>query len=265
MALVLLAACAAAPPALLAVPGATYRMGDARGAPDEAPRTVTVGPFRLMRLEVTNRQFAAFVRATGHVTEAERSGQGAVWDGVWRRVRGADWRHPRGPGTSIAGRDDHPVVQVSERDAAAFCAHYGMRLPSEAEWELAARGTDGRRYPWGDQPPRQTGRERRANFGSDRCCAADATDGARTTAPVGSYPAGASPYGLLDMAGNVWERTSDPFPGRPGTVAIRGGGWGNDAFCLRVSYRHANPPDLGLDHVGFRCAADAAAEVRDPK
>jgi formylglycine-generating enzyme len=255
---IVLCACAA-PAELVSIPGATYTMGD---PPREPAARVTVAGFRLMRHEVTNRQFAAFVTETGFVTDAERSGQGAVWDGAWRRVRGADWRHPRGPGSSITGLDDHPVVQVSQRDAAAFCAHRGMRLPTEAEWELAARGTDGRRYPWGNDPPRQRGR-RRANFGTDRCCAADAQDGARHTAPIGAYPEGASPYGLLDMAGNVWERTSDAFAGKPGFVAIRGGGWGNDAYGLRVSYRHANPPDLGLDHVGFRCAADG--EVRGSK
>ena len=88
------------------------------------------------------------------------------------------------------------------------------------------------------------------------CCAPDPSDGHRTIAPVGQYPEGASPFGLLDMAGNVWEWTSSPFPGRRDKVALRGGGWGNNSHCLRASYRHANPPNLGLDMVGFRCAAD---------
>src|SRR5688500_3225317 len=113
-----------APPAgldLVAIAGATYTMGDPAGEPDEAPRRVTVASFRLMRREVTNRQFAAFVAATGHVTDVERAGCGSVWDGTWRCVDGADWRHPRGPASSIADLDDHPVVQVSAGDAAAFC------------------------------------------------------------------------------------------------------------------------------------------------
>jgi formylglycine-generating enzyme required for sulfatase activity len=113
---------------------------------------------------------------------------------------------------------------------------------------------NGRGYPWRDAPPRQSGGERRANFGTVDCCAPSAADGYARTAPVGTYPAGVSPFGLLDMAGNVWEWTSSRYPGRPGQVALRGGGWGNDPYCLRAAYRHGNPPDIGLDMVGFRCA-----------
>jgi formylglycine-generating enzyme required for sulfatase activity len=256
----LLAATAAAradkPSDLVAIDGGSFVMGDDAGEPDEAPRRVAVAPFGIMRTEVTNRQFAAFVAASGHVSDPERRGFGWVWNGRWRQRPGADWRHPFGPETTIAGKADHPVVQVSQRDAQAFCAWAGLRLPSEEEWEFAARGSDGRRYPWGEDPPEPARRDM-ANFGSLQCCAADAGDGHLTTAPVGSFPAGASPFGLLDMAGNVWEWTASTFPGRPEAVALRGGGWGNDAYCLRVSYRHGNPPDIGLDMVGFRCAADA--------
>ncbi len=130
------------------------------------------------------------------------------------------------------------------------------RLSSGAEWEFGARGTDGRRYPWGDEPPRDDGRHR-ANFGAVRCCVADDADGYERTVPVGSFPLGVSPFGLSDMAGNVWERTASPYPGRRYWVALRGGGWGNDPYCLRVSCRHGNPPDIDLDMVGFRCADDA--------
>lgn len=242
---------------LVAVPGGQFIMGDTAGEDDETPRTASVDPFRIMRHEVTNRQFARFVEATGYETDPERRGFGYVWDGQWRRVSGADWRHPHGPNSGIEDRDDHPVVQVSARDAAAYCRWAGLRLPSGPEWEFAARGTDGRRYPWGDTPPRQSGPVRRANFGTEACCASSAADGYARTAPVGSYPAGTSPFGLLDMAGNVWEWTSSPFPGDPEKVALRGGGWGNNPYCLRVAYRHGNPPDIGLDMVGFRCASDA--------
>jgi formylglycine-generating enzyme required for sulfatase activity len=240
---------------LIPIPGGTFTMGDPAGEPDEAPREVTVPSFRMMRHEITNQQFAAFVETTGHRTDAERSGFGHVWTDRWRRMRGASWRHPHGRGSSIARLGDHPVVQVSARDAAAYCAWRGLRLPTEPEWEFAARGSDGRRYPWGNEPPAQQG-ERYANFGTVACCAPDASDGFLRTAPVGRYPKGASPFGLLDMAGNVWEWTSSPHSARNGDVALRGGGWGNNPYGLRASYRHGNPPDIGLDMVGFRCAAD---------
>ncbi len=241
---------------LVDIPGGRFVMGDAAGEPDEAPKEVAVSSFRLMRHEVTNAQFAAFVRASRHRTDPERSGFGYVWFGQWQRTPHADWRHPHGGDSSVSDLADHPVVQVSARDAAAFCGFHGLRLPTEAEWEFAARGTDRRRYPWGDAPP-ETDAGRHANFGTVNCCAPDPRDGYRTTAPVGSFPSGASPFGLLDMAGNVWEWTASPFPGRPREVALRGGGWGNNPYCLRVSYRHGNPPDIGLNMVGFRCAADA--------
>lgn len=247
---------AAAAAEMIDIPGGTFEMGDAAGEPDEAPRRVTVAPFRMMRHEVTNREFRAFVAATGHRTDPEKRGAGYVWTDRWRLVRGAEWRRPHGPATDIIGRYSHAVVQVSQRDAAAYCAWAGMRLPNEAEWEFAARGTDGRRYPWGNAAPVQSG-TRRANFGTVPCCAPDASDGELKVGPVGRYPAGASPFGLMDMAGNVWEWTSDPYPVTPGQVSLRGGGWGNNPYCLRVSYRHGNPPDIGLDMVGFRCASDA--------
>lgn len=234
-------------------------MGDAQGDANEAPRPASVQAFRLMTDEVTNRQFAAFVRQSGYVTDPERRGQGWVWRDRWREIGGANWRHPQGPGSNIAGRDDHPVVQVSAQDAAAFCAYYGLRLPQESEWEFAARGSDGRRYPWGNAAPQQSdqaGARRLANFGTVGCCAPDSRDGFTGTAPVGRFPAGASPFGARDMAGNVWEWTASRFPGRPAEVALRGGGWGNNPYCLRVAYRHGNPPDIGLDMVGIRCAGN---------
>ena len=139
-----------------------------------------------------------------------------------------------------------------------------QRLPTEPEWEFAARGVDGRRYAWASTAPAQSGPlpARRANYGADGCCAADDTDGFRTTAPVGSFPAGVSPYGLHDMAGNVWEWTTSRFSGQPGWYVIKGGGWGNNPYCLRVAYKHGNPSDIGLDMVGFRCAADESGRVR---
>lgn len=245
----------AAGPELVAIPGGPFTMGDATGEPDEKPRTTTVAPFRLMTHEVTNAQFAAFTAATGYVTDRGRDGWGWVWLGRWTKIAGADWRHPHGPASGIAGKDDHPALQVSQRDAKAFCRYHGLRLPLDAEWEFAARGTDGRRYPWGDEPPRAG--DGRADFGNTRCCAPGGQDGYRRTSPVGRHPKGASPFGVEDMAGSVWEWVQEIHPNETGRTIIRGGGWGNGAYCLRVSYRHSNPVHFGLDMVGFRCAGDA--------
>lgn len=242
-------------PGMISIPGGTFIMGDEAGDPNETPRPATIGPFTLMRLEVTNRQFADFITTTGYRTDAENGGAGFVWTRTWLKTSGADWRHPNGIDSSFDRKENHPVVQVSARDAAAYCAWKGLRLPSETEWEFAARGNDGRRYPWGNSRPGAVV-NRRANFGTVPCCAPDAADGFERTAPVGRFPGGASPFGLLDMAGNVWEWTSSRFPGKPQLIVLRGGGWGNNPYCLRTAYRHGNPPDIGLDMVGFRCAGD---------
>lgn len=243
-----------APQDLVTIPAGRMIVGDSEGEPDEAPGEADVDSFKIMRFEVTTAQFAAFVAASGHVTDAEATGAGYVWDGRWRLLPGATWLRPEGPEAAPAAAS-HPVVQVSAKDAAAFCAHHGLRLPSDREWEYAARGSDGRRYPWGDEPPVQ-GAAAPANFGSLPCCAADDSDGYLRRAPVGRFPSGRSPFGLLDMAGNVWEWTSTRRPARPDRVILRGGGWGNNPYCLRTSYRHDNPPDIGLNMVGFRCAGD---------
>ena len=140
---------AAAPFEMVDIPAGSFVTGDPAGQPDEAPRLVTVAPFRLMRFEVSNTRFAAFVAATGHVTDAERRGFGHVWPGRWVRVPGADWRHRSGPASDAIGLDDHPVVQVSWRDAGAFCRHHGLRLPSEEEWEFAAARRGRADFPLG--------------------------------------------------------------------------------------------------------------------
>ena len=244
--------------ALLSIPAGVAQLGSEEGEADERPpRQQAVPSFRLMRTEVTNAAFAAFVKATGYVTSAEIAGKGWVWrQGEWRRIPGADWRHPQGPTSMLEGRQDHPVAQVSWVDAQAYCNWRGLRLPTDMEWEYAARGSDARRYPWGNEAPRNSGRQR-ANYGADTCCAPDDQDGYALTAPVGRYPHGASPFGGLDMAGNVWEWVADSYPGKPGWRIIRGGGWGNNPYCLRTSYRHANAPTASLDMVGFRCAGEA--------
>ncbi len=199
---------------LVTVPAGTAEIGDAKGDKNEVVRQVDVSAFRLMRREVTNLQFAEFVADTGYTTTAETAGKGNVWVERWGEVAGADWRHPQGPESRLHALGLHPVVQVSALDAETFCSHHGLRLPSEEEWEYAARGPDGLRYPWGRKLTRAT-LPQLANAGTWKCCGPSDADGHLRTAPVGSFPAGRSPFGLDDMIGNVWEWTSSPFPGDP--------------------------------------------------
>jgi formylglycine-generating enzyme required for sulfatase activity len=261
------------------VPAGTLLMGSDDGEPSERPvHRVVLSAFSMDRFEATNKEFALFVSATGHVTDAEAHGGGWHWEGEWRPAKGADWRHPHGPESSIEGLENHPAVQVSWNDALAYCRWRGKRLPTEAEWERAARGDRWTIYPWGNHPPRE-GKRYRASYGSDRCCRADAGDGYLFTARVGSFPLGHSPFGVEDMAGNVWEwvedwfdpdfyrrsPSKDPVNRTPGERrVIRGGGWGNDPRGLRSTLRHANPPEIGLSMVGFRCARASADEPGRP-
>jgi len=209
-------------------------MGSERGEEDERPvRRVFVEAFEIDKYEVTNEDFARFVEATGYVTDAERAGDPQTWR------------------SSGAGKPRHPVVEVSWNDAVAFCQWAGKRLPTETEWEKAARGTEGYVYPWGNEwePGRANTKE----------------SGHRGTIPVGSYPNGASPYGLLDMAGNVWEWTSDWYEAYPGSTyispyygqkfkVVRGGCWFSEAYRVRTSYRSATSIEATNDNLGFRCA-----------
>ncbi len=256
---------------MVPVPAGMLRMGAADGDPSERPEhEVRVPAFRIDRRETTNDAFAAFVAATGHVTDAERMGWGWHWVRRWERVHGASWRHPHGLASGLAGLGDHPVVQVSWHDAAAYCAWRGARLPTEAEWERAARGAGDRVYAWGDEAP-DAGGVHRASYGMNACCAAGEADGYRYTAPVGSFPAGRSPLGVDDLTGNVWEWVADgyaadyyarspreaPLNDEPAAErVIRGGGWGNNPWGLRATLRHANRPRYALSMVGIRCADD---------
>jgi formylglycine-generating enzyme required for sulfatase activity/uncharacterized caspase-like protein len=224
----------------------------------EAPRhRVYLDGYYIDRYEVTNERFERFVRATGHRTTAQRQGEGWAYqqkDGPWQwlKVSGASWRTPAGPGTTAAA--DHPVVQVSWDDARAYCSWVGKRLPTEAEWEKAARGADGRRYPWGDDwhPGRANGELN-----------------VKATRPVGLYEAGASPYRAHDMAGNVWEWVADWFgqeyyweghdrnptgPASGDKRVLRGGAWINLPVFLRATVRSINWPDYHSTFIGFRCA-----------
>ncbi len=294
------------PPGMVWIPGGTFRMGSDSGHSNERPvHEVAIDGFWIDRHEVTNAQFAAFVDATGYVTVAERTPRaedfpgaptellvpGSLvftptdhpvplhdWSQWWSYVAGVDWRHPEGPESDIEGRENHSVVHVAWEDAVAFCEWARKRLPTEAEWEFAARGgLDGAPNTWGEEPYRAgaglaniwTG-----HFPNENT----AEDGFVGTAPVGSYkPNG---FGLHDMAGNVWEWTADWYrpdtyrrgpvhnptgpeesfdPNEPGIAkrVTRGGSFlCNDAYCTgyRPSARMASSPDTGLSHTGFRCA-----------
>lgn len=234
---------------------------------------VYLDAFWIDKTEVTNAMFAQFVAATDYQTDAERIGGGIVFQLSsydWKMIQGANWRHPRGPSTDLKGLDDHPVVQMSGNDAEAYCAWAGRRLPTEAEWEKAARGTDGRIYPWGDQPPA----EHLLNFADRNLSARESDhgidDGYMFTAPVGSYPDGASPYGVLDMSGNVWERVIDWYsdtyyvdspahnPAGPASGThhiIRGGSWSRMARYVRVASRYRYLQLNRSSGLGFRCVS----------
>jgi formylglycine-generating enzyme required for sulfatase activity len=243
---------------------------------DEEPKhTVFLDAFWIDQTEVTVEMFRKFVEATGYETTAEREGWGAPWtDGPmeeeWPHVAGTDWLHPQGP-ESLA-HDDHPVVQVTWEDAAAYCEWAGGQLPTEAQWEMAARGTDGRLWPWGDTYDGNRGSYCDASCPVKRWNHDSYDDGYALTSPVGSFPSGASPYGVLDMAGNVWEWVADwygenyygdsPYENPTGPRfgverTQRGGAWIDNESWVRTTVRHATPPWVRCNDLGFRCALPA--------
>jgi formylglycine-generating enzyme required for sulfatase activity len=303
------------------IPGGEFVMGasDKEGREDEYPRhTVRVKGFWMDITEVTNEQFSKFVQATGYLTTAERKpdweelkkqvppGTPKPHDSVlvaaslvfqaaagpiplddasqwWKWVKGANWKHPQGPGSTIKGKEKLPVVHISWDDANAYAKWAGKRLPSEAEWEFAARGgLLGKPYTWGDEPVSQG--KQKANIWQGRFPDDNKVlDGFRGPAPVKSFVPNS--YGLFDMAGNVWEWCADWYdagyyetvqnkinanpsgplhsndpqePGVPKRV-VRGGSFlCHDSYCAsyRVSARMKTSPDTGLEHTGFRCVAN---------
>jgi sulfatase modifying factor 1 len=296
------------------VPGGTFRMGSDRHYPEEAPvHRVTVDGFWMDRTPVTNRQFRDFVEATGYVTFAEIAPNPADYPGAlphmlkpgslvfvspdrpvdlrnfanwWTFKFGANWRRPYGKGSSIRGLDDHPVVHIAYRDAEAFAAWAGKQLPTEAEWEFAARsGLDGAEFAWGDELV--PGGQHMANtwqgaFPHENL----ASDGYMRTSRVDAFPP--NNFGLLDMIGNVWEWTTDWYSQKHDADApkaccipenprggIESGSYdpaepqikiprkvikGGSHLCApnycrryRPAARHPQPVDTSTNHVGFRC------------
>jgi formylglycine-generating enzyme required for sulfatase activity len=243
--------------------------------PDESPvHQATIRSFWIDRHEVTVGEFARFVAATGYTTEAEQFGWSGVFDaasGEWQRRDGADWRHPEGAGSAVASANE-PVTQVSFADASAYAKWAGKRLPTEAEWEYAARGgMAGKRYSWGDEL--RPGGKPAANWWQGEFPARNtAEDGFPGRATVGSFAP--NNYGLYDMGGNVWEWCADwyeagyyatsPAANPQGPTAgaervIRGGSWMcSENYCTnyRAAARGHTAPDSGLNNLGFRCVRD---------
>jgi sulfatase modifying factor 1 len=299
---------------MVRIPGGTFRMGSDKHYADEAPtHHVTVDAFWMDCTPVTNRPFAEFVKATGHVTYAEippdpKDYPGALphmiyagslvfsppshrvdqrdWGQWWNFLKGADWRHPYGPQSTIDGLDEHPVVHVAFADALAYPKWARKELPTEAEWEFTARGgLDGAEFAWGDELT--PGSKHMANtwqgeFPRQNLC----EDGFEHTSPVGAFPPNG--YGLYDMIGNVWEWTTDWYSSRhqadapkpccipenphggpeatsydpslpniriPRKVLKGGSHLCAPNYCRRYrpAARHAEPVDTSTSHVGFRC------------
>lgn len=217
--------------------------------PEFPPRTVTVEAFRMDPMEVTNERYRACV-ASGNCTAVN---QGAC------RIYDVDADNWKGKSLEAAyNKPNHPAICVTWVQAQTFCAWSGGRLPTEDEWEVAARGTDKRQFPWGNNW--ETNRANWGDFMMERDeMSIGAYDGYSTTAPVGSYD-NASPYGLSDMAGNVWEWTASPFPGaKPdkdgnAQMVYRGGGFLSNPAYIRTSFRDYAGPNYSASHLGFRCA-----------
>jgi sulfatase modifying factor 1 len=308
--------------------GGTFWMGSSDHYPEEGPaRQVYVDPFEIDAAPVTNRDFAAFVAETGHVTLAEQAPDAVLYPGAdpamlragsslfvrpdrptpptdpfawWHFSFGTDWRHPHGPDSGIGGIEHHPVVHVAYADAQAYAAWAGKRLPTEAEWEFAARGgLDRAAYAWGEElAPDGT---MLANYWQGAFPHENSlADGYERTSPVMAYPANG--YGLYDMIGNVWEWTADWYLDRRGEAASkpccvprnpRGGSeeasrdprdlghaFGRkvlkggshlcaDNYCRRYrpAARYPQTIDTSTSHIGFRCArspADEASKGREP-
>lgn len=252
--------------------GGTFQMGSATGTPQEQPvHEVQVRSFKIDKYPVTVADFRSFIEATRYTTDAEKFGDSGVFDfqnRKWNLVPGANWQYPMGKSSPQAGVN-HPVTHVSWNDANAYAAWAGKRLPTEAEWEYAARcgGKGNTKFSWGNALVQDGKYMANVWEGSDLTVQQGA-DGFALTSPVGTY--GETPCGMADMGGNVWNWCADvyrPYPGssmpfqyNPEARAIRGGSFffdqnGEDSFS--VTGRSSNSQETSLFNTGFRCAADA--------
>jgi formylglycine-generating enzyme required for sulfatase activity len=302
----------AGPSGMVWIPAGEFTMGtdDPKSMRNERPaHRVKLDGFWTDEHDLTNAEFRKFVEATGYVTTAE---QPVDWEKIkkqvppgtpkpsdemlkpgslvftpphhpvdlrdlgawWTWTGGANWKHPEGPKSNIEGRDEHPVVQVSWDDAIAYAKWAGKRLPTEAEWEYAARGgLEGKRYPWGDEFKGADGKFRANTYTGKFPVADTKEDGFAGTSPVKAFPPNG--YGLFDMGGNVWNWTADVYAERAGAApapedvrrVIKGGSFlCNPSYCesYRPSARRGTPFDTGSSHVGFRCVK-SAVDARQAK
>ena len=285
-----------APENMVWIEAGSFVMGSDSGLPDESPpHQLEMSGYWIDQFEVSNRDFAAFVTQTAYTTQSENNGDSLVFKALsrqthkfpnpldwWDLVSQADWRHPQGPSASIEAIADHPVVQVNYNDALAYCDWAGKELPTEAQFEYAARGgKEGKLYTWGDEPLHRH-QAITNNWQGAFPFKNENSDGFETTAPVGSFPA--NEFGLYDITGNVWEWVSDWYhpkyyanspnknpqgvektesldPAEPSLAkqSIRGGSFMcSDNYCsgFRVSARMPTDPDTATNHTGFRCVVN---------
>ena len=261
------------------VPAGEFEMGGQYDDPSSFPvHTVYLDAFWIDQTEVTNEMFAKFMDSSGYVTDAEKAGfsnefRPADQQLIWEEVKGLAWNHPDGENSNISGIQEHPVVHVSWNDAGAYCTWADRRLPTEAEWEKAASWNEltGEKYrfPWGNDFDGTL-----LNFCDKNCpveFAAETSwdDGYAETSPVGSFPDGASPYGALDMSGNVFEWVADWYgadyyrhspasnplgPDSGQDRSARGGAWGADIGWIAPAHRAPWEPSFAFQALGFRCA-----------
>lgn len=262
------AKCLTTVPPTISIPAGTAQIGSESGYREETPiRTVQIQAFNIDATEVTNGQFRAFVTDTNYVTDSEKvqAGFGVPGGAVfqtptaenpswWQFIEGANWKHPEGPESSIVGRDFDPVVQISLRDAKAYAAWAGRRLPSENEWEYAAKAGTNSTYIWGEERA-PNGKEQANTWQGAFPVENTQADGYLKRAPVGCYTP--NKFGLYDMIGNVWEWTDTPFPSRsevPQNI-IKGGSFlCAPNYCRRYRAPALQPQDVDFatNHIGFR-------------